>query len=241
MPFLKHRFRDSAIARNRWIVLFSLTTALAMGYIFFNAAQPSAISNARSRVILERTASFWKKTEEPAATNESPAAPGKNKPLPAEEPEKETSAITFEERTEEKPPATRDAPPASSLHSTKKTQEMDPELRLKIIEYIRKTAHFLEYFLLGLSMGALLFAIRRKYGTLLWATGLFWGLMTAVCDEFIQGLKDRTSSVKDVVLDFAGVFCGMLLLLAILYLIFRKRIKNSKDQPRRGKKQRSLS
>ena len=82
---------------------------------------------------------------------------------------------------------------------------------------IRKGAHFAEYFVLG----TLLVNTFRTYGLFprKWdftapLLGCFW----AVLDEFIQTLvPDRAGMVADVLLDSAGVFCGTLVVLAVIY------------------------
>lgn len=76
--------------------------------------------------------------------------------------------------------------------------------------YIRKLAHFLEFVLLGLLLCRSFSAFGVKNFT---ATGyiLFLGLLAAVVDEYIQSFSPgRGSMVKDVLLDFSGVFCAWL-------------------------------
>ena len=76
--------------------------------------------------------------------------------------------------------------------------------------YIRKLAHFCEFAMLGLLLCRSFSALGVKNFT---ATGyiLFLGLMAAVVDEYIQSFSPgRGSMVKDVLLDFAGVFCAWL-------------------------------
>lgn len=76
--------------------------------------------------------------------------------------------------------------------------------------YIRKLAHFCEFALLGLLLCRSFSAFGVKNFA---ATGyiLFLGLLTAVIDEYIQSFSPgRGSMVKDVLLDFAGVFCAWL-------------------------------
>ena len=76
--------------------------------------------------------------------------------------------------------------------------------------HIRKLAHFLEFALLGLLLCRSFSACGVKNFT---ATGyiLFLGLLAAVVDEYIQSFSPgRGSMVKDVLLDFSGVFCAWL-------------------------------
>ena len=84
---------------------------------------------------------------------------------------------------------------------------------------VRKAAHFTEYGLLGfLICGAELSAHKikeRQYISLC----LFIPLATAVTDEFIQSFVGRTSAVKDVVIDFSGAVCGLVLMWALSLLV----------------------
>lgn len=74
---------------------------------------------------------------------------------------------------------------------------------------IRKGAHFFEYFLLAVLIGWVgsYYHIRR-IDVIVYA--LFGVLLCAVGDEFIQSFVGRTSSVRDVVLDFVGGGIGVL-------------------------------
>lgn len=88
-------------------------------------------------------------------------------------------------------------------------------------EVVRKTAHFVEFAALGLCLCGVADGMRTDF----WHTSLlffplFVLLSTAVTDEFIQSFSDRTSAVKDVLLDFCGGIFGlavMVLLFAVLH------------------------
>ena len=87
-------------------------------------------------------------------------------------------------------------------------------------KFVRKTAHFVEFAALGGSLG--LFAdglIQRFWKS--WAAfmPLFVTLFTAVTDEFIQSFSDRTSMVKDVLLDFSGGLFGILCSVIVVQVI----------------------
>lgn len=76
--------------------------------------------------------------------------------------------------------------------------------------HIRKMAHFCEFALLGLLLCRSFSALGVSNRT---ATGyiLFLALFAAVLDEYIQSFSPgRASRVKDVLLDFSGVFCAWL-------------------------------
>lgn len=86
-------------------------------------------------------------------------------------------------------------------------------------EYIvRKLAHFGEFALLGFwFMLCLRVYTRRFVRHVSWP--LFFGLLVAVLDETVQlYVPGRSSSVRDVLIDFAGVLAG--LFVALLLLLF---------------------
>lgn len=105
---------------------------------------------------------------------------------------------------------------------------IDPENRIDaefLHHIVRKTAHFSEFFLLG-SLYTLLrsqFSARKKEVCTFLAP--FAVLTTAVTDEYIQLFTGRGSRVSDVVLDFVGGLCGILVLSVVLY--FWKRRKSA--------------
>lgn len=73
---------------------------------------------------------------------------------------------------------------------------------------VRKLAHFAEYALYGALLGAWLLAARRwKWRNVLYC--LLIGLCTAGIDETIQIFTGRGPMVRDVLLDFSGVCCGV--------------------------------
>ena len=74
---------------------------------------------------------------------------------------------------------------------------------------VRKAAHIAEFSLIGLTLGGLMCCIHRLLGRWHIAAMLFIGLATGVLDEFIQSFTGRTSSLSDVLIDFAGVILGM--------------------------------
>ena len=86
------------------------------------------------------------------------------------------------------------------------------------INYIvRKGAHLAEFCLLGLAVMGVIFTVGLKY----FGYGLFSVLLVAVTDEYIQSFFDRTSSVKDVLIDFTGAMMGFVIG-AIVFLIVQK-------------------
>ena len=80
--------------------------------------------------------------------------------------------------------------------------------------FVRKTAHFCEFALLGAELRLLFLLL--GFGTVQGhMNALFAALAAGVADETIQYFYDRGSMVLDVVLDFCGAFFGALVLLLI--------------------------
>lgn len=77
--------------------------------------------------------------------------------------------------------------------------------------FVRKLAHFIEYFVLGILMTATIKSYGRPVIESVF-TVLFFLLLIPVADELIQFFTpQRGSSVLDVLLDFSGGITGMLL------------------------------
>ena len=73
----------------------------------------------------------------------------------------------------------------------------------------RKIAHVGEYALLGAGVVTLFWLGKKKKPSLsIWCV-LFFLLAMGVLDEFFQSFSNRTSSVSDVILDFAGAMLGI--------------------------------
>ena len=81
--------------------------------------------------------------------------------------------------------------------------------------FIRKTAHFTEFALLGVLYTLIKTKLDGKTFSALVFFPVSCTLFTAVCDEFIQSFTGRGSSVRDVMLDFSGALTGILLTLVI--------------------------
>ena len=88
------------------------------------------------------------------------------------------------------------------------------------IQYIvRKTAHFLEFFILGASLTVISFIIGKKILSPWIFMPMFFTLAAAVADEFVQSFTGRTSLVSDIVIDFSGGFSGIVLTILIYGVI----------------------
>lgn len=82
---------------------------------------------------------------------------------------------------------------------------------------VRKCAHLTEFFVLGFVVMGIVLTVGLKY----MGYGLFSVLAIAVTDEYIQSFSDRTSSVKDVLIDFTGAVIGICVCV-IVFLVGRK-------------------
>ena len=90
---------------------------------------------------------------------------------------------------------------------------------------IRKGAHFTEFCILGMLVTSLKLSLQAKTN----GYCLFYVLSVAVTDELIQSFSDRTSSVRDVLLDFSGAAFGIALILLIYNIRIRRR-KGKKNE-----------
>lgn len=78
----------------------------------------------------------------------------------------------------------------------------------KLNYFVRKNAHFFEYLIFGVLFSSFLLEFRFNKITLIFIL-LFFILLFPVIDEFIQSfIQQRTSSVKDVIIDFSGGVIG---------------------------------
>jgi VanZ family protein len=99
---------------------------------------------------------------------------------------------------------------------------LDPHDRISPTDFsyfVRKLAHFTEFFWLGMALCGVIRGVYRpcadgRTDSLSHppiAAAVLFALITAVTDEWIQSYTGRTSSVRDVILDFCGAVCGLLL------------------------------
>ncbi len=89
----------------------------------------------------------------------------------------------------------------------------------KTVVLVRKSAHILEFALHGILLAGCFSGIFKK--RIIYV--LFFGLMTACVDEFIQLFSEgRSSMIQDVFFDFSGTLIGLLVFFFI-YKIKQKR------------------
>ncbi len=97
---------------------------------------------------------------------------------------------------------------------------------------IRKFAHVLEYGGLGILVSVLMIYIKKQYNKTYYGFVLFFLLLAAVTDEYIQRFYKRSSTVGDIVLDFLSSLLGAAVAYGIYSLIkyIKKRIYAVKSQ-----------
>ncbi len=88
--------------------------------------------------------------------------------------------------------------------------------------FVRKSAHFCEFGLLGCEL-MLLFWLRSGVCFQNLCNAAFAALLSAVTDETIQIFSGRGSQVLDVVLDFSGALTGILLVSLLIPLIEKRK------------------
>ena len=100
------------------------------------------------------------------------------------------------------------------------------------VNYIRKAAHAVEFFVLGTELSLLFFAVLQKRGVQAVWNVLTLALLTAVTDESIQILSGRGPRVQDVLLDFGGGAVALTLVM-LIFLIVRA-VQNSRAKKKAG-------
>lgn len=100
-----------------------------------------------------------------------------------------------------------------------KTDTGGTKTELVSVNYLRKAAHAVEFFALGLELAVFSLLVgRRKYSfQKLWNV-LSVALFVAVADESIQILSGRGPKVRDVLIDLGGAAIGIVLTLLLHYI-----------------------
>lgn len=102
---------------------------------------------------------------------------------------------------------------------------------------VRKCAHIAEFFALGFLVLSATSEMKKKHMQFI-GFGFFYVLLVAVTDEYIQSFSDRTSSVSDVLIDFAGAmlgFCGCILLNSLIKAINQRLLNKEKKVENNGR------
>lgn len=94
------------------------------------------------------------------------------------------------------------------------------------VDYIRKAAHAVEFFILGIELTVFSFILRKKLKPQSLWNILSSALAIAVIDESIQILSGRGPKVQDVLLDFCGAVCAAAVVILFYFFviaIYRRR------------------
>lgn len=92
------------------------------------------------------------------------------------------------------------------------------ELIIQIHPFIRKTAHFTEFFALAVTVAFPLYVYKIR-GIFLILLGEMLCVGVAFLDEYSQSfVSGRSPSYRDVMIDSAGAFCGIIIAWIICYI-----------------------
>lgn len=98
------------------------------------------------------------------------------------------------------------------------SNEMLNELIYQIHPLIRKTAHFTEFFALAVTVAFPLYVYKIR-GIFLIILGELFCVGVAFLDEYSQSFVfGRNPSYRDVMIDSAGAFCGILIAWIVCYI-----------------------
>ena len=102
------------------------------------------------------------------------------------------------------------------------TEAQQKDFAIKIQYPLRKTAHFVEYLILGALLSGAFWEQKNRLKSLALALG--GGILFAISDEIHQTLiPGRVGHFHDILIDSAGTLTGILLFLFCLYL--KRKIK----------------
>jgi VanZ family protein len=116
---------------------------------------------------------------------------------------------------------------SNSNLNTKKNSSSKTKVDTKLNAFVRKTAHFTEYLILGILVANAFFKYNHKgRGAIVYI--LFICLLTAVLDEYNQSFISRTSKVSDILIDFVGAVIGMIIYYFNYYKVDFRRLRHRK-------------
>lgn len=104
--------------------------------------------------------------------------------------------------------------------------------RTSLSHFIRKLGHFTEYFLLGAVSASAIASWFESRKFIVFAP--IYSLIVAICDEFIfqRITEGRGPQWTDVLIDF----CGSVVAVAVIFIIFTFTAKKIKKAPESGKR-----
>ncbi|MBR2704047.1 MAG: VanZ family protein [Clostridia bacterium] len=107
----------------------------------------------------------------------------------------------------------------NTIERKNKKAKKDPTLRDRVTFYVRKTAHFTIYTILGIWLmnEANTFDITKKRK---WIICVLFGFIYATSDEFHQSfVGGRSQEIRDILIDTSGVAFGCLLVVLACLII----------------------
>ncbi len=116
----------------------------------------------------------------------------------------------------------------SSVIADKVQSVVDPQQKVEpslFHHVIRKLAHVIEFFFLGLFVGGFAICLGYELKKRLISMPLLIVLLIAVGDEWIQSFAERGSLVSDVLIDFAGALAGLLTAVVIHQIVVKIKTK----------------
>ncbi len=108
---------------------------------------------------------------------------------------------------------------------------IDPEDKIpeeELNHKLRKTAHCIEFGVLGIFLALLFDSIKKCFNKTDIFAPLMLALSAAVADEYIQTFNDRGSQVEDVLIDLGGAAVGIFIVGLILFFIRIQKRKHIK-------------
>ena len=122
----------------------------------------------------------------------------------------------------------------TTITNANKKAKKDPTLRDRVTFYVRKTAHFSIYTLLGIWLmnEANTFDIRKLKKIVIC---LLFGFMYAISDELHQSfVSGRSREIRDVIIDTSGVLFGCILVILVGLIVKKVKNKLNKNKLKEG-------
>lgn len=209
-------------------VVFSLLALASIIFIFSNSMQNGTESIERServtRVIqaqINRFHEFFSSSNSSDTSDSSNSSDTSSSSNPSNSQSTQTPSET-------QSPSGSNSNESSSQNSQSESEKAEKKAIENLDKKVRKLAHLTEFTMLGICASALMLCVYSISGKVHIGITLFACLFVGVLDEFIQVFSKRSSSVKDVMLDFSGICLGMLI--AYIVYILARRISNRKKQ-----------
>lgn len=84
---------------------------------------------------------------------------------------------------------------------------------------VRKLAHFSEFAMLAVFASGVAYMLTKIFNRVFVTLPMFYVLVVAVLDEFIQTFSDRAGMITDVLIDYSGALLGFLFSFVVILII----------------------